>query len=64
MNNEALEKAETLDDAYVALGKPLPPTADRATEYARLGLGEATLYSGTAEQNAKYLAALKAEAQK
>jgi len=53
----------TLYDFYSALGVSLPDKKERAKIYEKLGLGKASDYSGTAEQNAKLLAALKIQAQ-
>lgn len=60
--NQAGASAQTLYEWYTANGKPLPPIADRAAVYQQFGLGSATLYTGTAEQNSRLLAALKAPA--
>lgn len=54
------QEAKTLFEFYEANGKPLPPVSERATIYEQYGLGKATLYTGTAEQNVKLLQALKA----
>lgn len=52
--------AQTLFQYYTNQSRPLPPLAERAALYQSLGLGTATLYVGTAEQNTKLLGALKA----
>lgn len=51
--------ALTLFDWYQAQGLSLPSVSDRSKLYESLGLGQATFYTGTAEQNSKLLAALK-----
>ena len=53
--------ATTLYELAVAQGVSLPTVAERAPEYEALGLGPASFYTGTAEQNTKLLAALKAK---
>lgn len=53
--------ALTLFDWYQAQGQSLPSVADRAILYESFGLGQKTFYTGTAEQNSKLLARLKAE---
>jgi len=53
--------ATTLYEWYQAQGESLPSLASRATIYEELGLGVASFYTGTAEQNTKLLAALKAQ---
>lgn len=55
-------QAPTLNTYYLILGKSVPSIADRATLYQALSLGQANYYTGTAEQNTKLLAALKAQA--
>lgn len=55
----ATGSASTLYEYYAAKGLPLPSVAERAQVYASLGLGVASYYTGTAEQNVKLLAALK-----
>ncbi len=57
--NDAARKATTLYGFYQALGKELPPIAERAITYEELGLGPRSTYSFTAEQNNRLLAALK-----
>lgn len=54
--------ASTLWEYYTALGQPLPPIAERAKLYEAYGLGPASAYRGTAEQNTKLLRALQAGA--
>lgn len=51
--------AESLYSFYTALGKSLPTLADRAAIYEQYGLGPASFYVGTAEQNTRLLAQLK-----
>lgn len=51
--------AGTLFDYFATLGKSLPPVSERAKLYEAQGLGPASFYTGTAEQNARLLAALK-----
>jgi hypothetical protein len=57
----ATDAITTLYGWYASKGQSLPPVASRATTYAQLGLGPANYYTGTAEQNTKLLAALKAQ---
>lgn len=52
--------AQSLSEWYAANQKSLPSIGDRATIYQAAGLGQASLYTGTAEQNTKLLNALKA----
>lgn len=54
--------ATNLSEWYQANGKALPTVSERAPVYERAGLGQASLYIGTAEQNTKLLNALKAGA--
>jgi len=51
--------ASTLYEWYQAQGQALPSVAARAQIYAGFGLGQASYYTGTSEQNTKLLAALK-----
>ena len=51
--------ATTLFEWYQAQGKSLPSVSVRAQLYADMGLGNASYYTGTTEQNTKLLAALK-----
>lgn len=51
--------ATTLVDWYTAHGLSLPPVSERALAYQGFGLGQSSYYTGTAEQNAKLLAALQ-----
>jgi len=51
--------AQTLFEWYQANGQPLPSVSARSQIYEAEGLGKASLYTGTAEQNTKLLAALK-----
>lgn len=53
--------ARTLYELSLATGEPLPGVAARSKDYERLGLGSASYYTGTAEQNTKLLAALQKE---
>lgn len=53
--------ATTLSGFYTSQGKALPTVAERSKLYADLTLGPAAYYTGTAEQNVKLLAALKAQ---
>lgn len=53
-------KATNLSQYYAALGQPLPSLSARGQTYQSLGLGAASLYSGTVEQNTKLLIALQA----
>lgn len=55
----AAQAATTLYDYYTALGQTLPSVSDRSKLYEQLGLGTASFYTGTAEQNNKLLAMLK-----
>lgn len=55
---QAIKNATTLFDAYSAIGG-LPSISQRANIYASWGLGAASTYTGTAEQNNRYLAELK-----
>lgn len=54
--------AQTLYELSVAQGTSLSTVSQRAPDYERLGLGKASLYTGTAEQNTKLLLALQKEA--
>ncbi len=54
----AVKNATNLSEAYATLGG-LPSLSQRANLYQAWGLGQASLYVGSAEQNAKYLAELK-----
>lgn len=51
--------ALTLFDWYQSRGLPLARVESRAILYEQLGLGQKTYYTGSAEQNAKLLSALK-----
>lgn len=53
--------AATLYEWYTANGQSLPTISARSVLYAQFGLGQAAYYVGTAEQNTKLLAALKAK---
>lgn len=53
--------AKTLSEWYQAQGQQLPSLEDRAAAYQQLGLGQASYYTGTAEQNTRLLAALIAQ---
>lgn len=59
--NDAARAATTLGAFFAALGKPLPGIAERALTYESLGLGAKSTYTGTAEQNNRLLAVLKAQ---
>ncbi len=52
-------QATTLYEFFTAQGQKLPSLADRAILYQSLGLGQSSLYVGTAEQNTKLLNELK-----
>lgn len=52
--------ATTLFAYFQALDKPLPDLTERASMYEQFGLGQASLYVGSIEQNSKLLDALKA----
>lgn len=62
VNNSAGANATTLAEWYSARGLTLPSVSTRAYVYQGFGLGQAAYYTGTAEQNTKLLAALKAQA--
>ncbi len=51
--------AQTLSSYYASIGQNLPSIAERAKQYENLGLGQASYYTGTAEQNTRLLNALK-----
>jgi hypothetical protein len=51
--------ATTLSAWYQSQGQSLPSVSSRSKLYAELGLGNASYYTGTAEQNTRLLAALK-----
>lgn len=55
----AEQQARTLSEWYAARGQKLPSVSDRAIQYQTLGLGPASYYVGSAEQNTRLLAALK-----
>lgn len=57
--NGAAASTTTLKDYYAALGKPLPSVEDRGLLYESYGLGAASTYTGTTEQNNRLLAFLK-----
>ena len=52
--------ANTLAEWYAANGQSLPTIQARSVIYQNYGLGQASFYTGTAEQNAKLLSKLKA----
>lgn len=54
-----LPRASTLYDYYQARGQSLPSLSERGVLYEKLGLGSASYYTGTAEQNTKLLNALQ-----
>lgn len=56
----AVLQATNLSEYYAAVGQSLPPIAQRATQYETAGLGAASTYVGTAEQNNRLLGYLKA----
>lgn len=60
-NNKLGADAKTLSEWYQAQGKTLPSVQERSVIYQELGLGQASYYTGTAEQNTKLLSALKAQ---
>lgn len=51
--------ATTLYEFYTAQGQSLPSVSQRSILYEALGLGQASFYTGTAEQNTKLLAKLQ-----
>lgn len=51
--------ADTLFEFYDKMGIGLPGISSRALVYEGLGLGQASMYTGTAEQNTRLLAAQK-----
>jgi hypothetical protein len=53
------QKASNLSEYYSMKGLPLPPLAERGRTYQSLGLGSASLYTGTIDQNTKLLIALQ-----
>lgn len=53
--------ATTLAEWYKAQGQSLPSVSSRSKIYEGFGLGKASLYTGTAEQNTKLLNALKSK---
>lgn len=55
--------ATTLYEWYTAQGQALPSVQTRSQTYQALGLGQASFYTGTAEQNTRLLDALKKNAQ-
>lgn len=56
---QAALSASSLYEFYTAQGLSLPSLSTRAALYQSLGLGQATFYAGTAEQNTKLLQKLK-----
>lgn len=60
-NTPAAQAATTLSAWYSAQGKPTPSITDRGTLYESYGLGAASTYTGTAEQNNRLLAVLKGQ---
>lgn len=52
-------EARSLSEWYTANGQTLPSISARGVIYESYGLGSKSLYTGTAEQNTKLLAALK-----
>jgi hypothetical protein len=61
-SNSATDSATTLYEYYSALGQAIPSIAERAKMYESFGLGQATYYTGTAEQNTKLLSKLQGKA--
>lgn len=57
---DAAKAATSLSAFYAAQGTPLPSIPDRAALYESHGLGAASTYTGTAEQNNRLLSVLKA----
>lgn len=57
--NRPGQNALTLYDWYQANGQQLPSVEQRSRLYAEYGLGQASMYTGTAEQNTKLLDYLK-----
>lgn len=57
---QAGSNAKTLSEWYQANGQALPVVSARAKIYQDLGLGQASFYTGTAEQNTSLLVKLKA----
>lgn len=57
----SVKNAKTLSEYFNALGVPLPSVAKRSELYAQFGLGQASFYTGTAEQNTKLLNVLKGQ---
>lgn len=53
--------AQTLYEYYTSQGKPLPSIPERAQLYGQYGLGDATAYAGTPEQNTALLGRLTAQ---
>lgn len=56
---QAQKAAASLSDFYAASGQALPSLENRSYQYQALGLGPASTYAGTAEQNNRLLAQLK-----
>lgn len=56
---KAGQSATNLSEWYAANGKALPLVSARAQLYQQYGLGAASIYAGTAEQNTKLLSYLK-----
>ncbi len=54
----AVKNATNLSEAYASIGG-LPSISQRANLYQAWGLGQASMYVGSVEQNTKYLAELK-----
>lgn len=57
--NIAADRARTLFEWYAAQGQKLPSLSNRGELYQKLGLGQASLYVGSAEQNTRLLNKLK-----
>lgn len=55
----AAQNAKTLSEFYSTRGQSLPSLSKRGEIYESLGLGKASYYTGTSEQNTRLLNALK-----
>ena len=51
--------ATNLKQWYESKGEALPTVTDRSKEFERVGLGSASMYIGSAEQNIELLKELK-----
>lgn len=54
-------RASTLYEYYTSLGMPLPTIEERSYLYEALGLGAASSYTGSADQNTRLLSILQGE---